>query len=365
MSRDAAKAPKLQAGVIGAGWVAGARHIPALKRDGRVHIAAVYDKDPMRARDVADKFGISVSTSDMGHLLDLSTDLVSICTPPATHASLAIRALEAGRHVLVEKPMAMDVAEAESMIAAAESAGRVLCVSHNLLYSRSVRKALEHLQSAGPVQHVFAGQLSSPLRRLPTWYKSLPGGLFFDESPHVLYLLRRILGEFQVDDVRARLEAGSGSNAIELLEARLSNGSTSANLTMAFNSPVSEWRVTIVGTHKVISLDLFRDMVTVVDSDGSHGPSEILGGSLNLALQAATGFVTSGTLFATNRLLWGHERLVSAFIDSIEGGAPAVENADALAVVKTTQLILEKAGVVSKPEARKPARRRKVAEVAA
>ena len=149
MSRDAAKAPKLQAGVIGAGWVAGARHIPALKRDGRVHIAAVYDKDPMRARDVADKFGISCRPPIWATCLPLD-NFVSICTPPATHASLAIRALEAGRHVLVEKPMAMDVAEAESMIAAAESAGRVLCVSHNLLYYARCARPSSICKAPGP-----------------------------------------------------------------------------------------------------------------------------------------------------------------------------------------------------------------------
>ncbi len=352
---------KLIAGVIGAGWVAGDRHIPALKRDGRVEVAVVFDKDPLRARALADRYGIDVSTSDMDHLFDLATDFVSVCTPPTAHAANVIEALEAGCHVFVEKPMAINPAEAEAMIAAAEATDRRLCVSHNLLFSRSVRKALNELQDAGPVQHVFATQLSSPRRRLPTWYQALPGGLFFDESPHVLYLLRRILGDFSIDDVRARFESGSESNAIELLEARLSNGQTSANLTLAFKSPVSEWKVSIVTTRKVITLDLFRDIITVVHSDGRHGPSEILRGSMGAGLQSVAGFVTSGALYASKNLLYGHERIISAFVDNVMGGPPAVELTESLAVVRATQTILEKAGVVKKPVVR----RRKVAEVAA
>ncbi|HLF77414.1 MAG TPA: Gfo/Idh/MocA family oxidoreductase [Dehalococcoidia bacterium] len=333
--------PVLTAGVIGAGWVATARHIPALKRDGRVRLAAIYDKDPRRAQAVADRFEIPVATSDMDRLFAAASDFVSICTPPTTHAPLTLQALDAGRHVLVEKPMAMSLAEAKSMVAAATKAGKRLCVCHNLLYARSVRKAMDHLRDAGPVQHVIATQLSSPRRRLPTWYGALPGGLFFDESPHILYLLRRILGDFKVDDVRARFEAGD-DNAIDFLEARLSSANASASLTMAFNAPVSEWGLTIIATRKIVSINLFRDIVTVSESDGRHGPSEVLLGSMGVALQAAAGFVTSGALYATNRLLYGHERLISAFVDSILGGPSAVSLDDSLAVVKSTQDILAK-----------------------
>jgi predicted dehydrogenase len=331
--------PPLTAGVIGAGWVATARHIPALKRDSRVDLAIVYDHDSRRAGEVARRFQIPAYTSDLKRLFEKAGDFVTICTPPSSHAPLSIQALEAGRHVLVEKPMAMDLAEARAMASAAAKSGKNLCVSHNLLFSRSVRKALEHLEDAGPVQHVIATQLSSPKRRLPTWYSGLPGGLFFDESPHVLYLLRRILGDYKIEDLRVRFEPGD-DNAIEFLEAKLSNGSTSATLTTAFNTPVSEWRLTIIAARKIISLDLFRDILTVTESDGRHGPSEILTGSASNAVQSLTGFALSGALYATNRLLWGHERLISAFVDGVLGGPPAVPLTDSLAVVKTTQDIL-------------------------
>lgn len=333
------------AGIIGAGWVAGARHIPALQRDGRVHIAAVYDPDPARAEAAAKKFGIATATSDLDRLLSLSTDFVSICTPPQSHAPLTMRALEAGRHVLVEKPMAMSVDEAEAMAALAASRNLKLCVSHNLLYSRSVRRALDALAGAGPLQHILALQLSNPNRRLPSWYHRLPGGLFFDESPHMTYLLRRFLGAFSIDHVWSRTKVEQGNDEVDFLEARLSNGGASANLTMGFNTPVSEWTLTLITEGKIIGLDLFRDISTVVENDGRHGPAEIMRGSLNQALQSAAGFVSSGARYTANRQLYGHEGLISGFVDSLEGRPTPVAIEESIAVVRTMTELLDRAGI--------------------
>ena len=337
---------KLKAGVIGTGWVATARHIPALRRLDNVEVAAVYDRDETRARAVASKFNIPIATSSIDDLLTQADDFVSICTPPTSHADLAIRALSAGRHVFIEKPMAMNPAEAQAMVDVADRTGRQLCVSHNLLYSRSVRSALKELEDAGPIQHIMATQFSNPQRRLPVWYEGLPGGLFFDESPHVLYLIRRLLGEVKVDMVRSRLNASNG-NAIDFIETRLTNGAVDATVTMSFNAPVSEWRVTILATHKVISLDLFRDIITVTTNDGRHGPAEVLTGSLGTGLQSVKGFVSSGALYSMNKLLYGHEGIIAAFVDSIGGAPSPVQPAEALSVVRVTQDILRRAGIVT------------------
>ncbi len=337
----------LKAGIIGGGWVATARHIPALLKDDRVRITAVFDPNLEKAKTAAKRFGIPLATSKLDHLLNRAPDLVSICTPPASHASLTIKALEAGSHVMVEKPMAMTSVEAREMIGTAERTGLRLCVSHNLLFSRSVSRARAALIDAGPIQHIIGVQQSNPDRRLPTWYHELPGGLFFDESPHLIYLMRHLLGDFQVDKVWASLETKPTGPEFDVLETRISSDTASANLTMVFNAPVSDWTVIIIAARKVITLDLFRDMVTIVGGDGRHGPAEVMTGSLNVALQTASGFITSGARYSMNRLLYGHDRLISAFIDSIEGGNPAVDLADSLAVVETTETILAQAGIES------------------
>ena len=77
---------------------------------------------------------------DFELLLDPRVEAVFLATPPATHHALASRALQAGKHVLVEKPLAMTVAEAEDLIAQAEAADRVLMPGHTFLYSPPVNK---------------------------------------------------------------------------------------------------------------------------------------------------------------------------------------------------------------------------------
>ena len=232
------------------------------------------------------------------------------------------------------------------MVEAARKAGASLCVAHNFLFSRSMRRALLLLErgEVGEVQHAIALQLSSPRRRLPRWYPDLPGGLFFDESPHMVYLLRRFLGDLSVQQAWAQAAPTGAAQTLDRVEARLQGAQGSANLSMSFNSPVSEWLLAVVGTRQVLVLDIFRDILVVLKSDGAHGAAEILKGSLRLLVQALAGFVTSGALFSTKRLLYGHEVLVRRFLDSIIDGTPLpVAPEEGAAVVRTMESILEQA----------------------
>jgi predicted dehydrogenase len=339
-------AKPLAVGVIGAGWVATDRHIPSFQRDHRVHVDALLDLSPERAQAVARRYDIPHTYHELSDFLAHGLDVVTICTPPWTHATLAIEALRRGCHVLVEKPMAMSTEEAWRMTDAAREAGTALCVAHSFLFSRSMRKALRLLERGdlGEVQHAVALQLSSPQRRLPSWYPDLPGGLFFDESPHMIYLLRRFLGDLSVQAAWADAAPPGTEQTIDRVEARLQAGGCSAQLDMSFRSPVSEWLLAVVGTEQVLVLDLFRDILAVQTSDGAHGPLNVLGSSLRLFLQGLTGFASSGALLTAKRLLYGHETLIRRFVDSIVDGAPLpVAPEDGVAVVQTMESILNQA----------------------
>ena len=341
-----ARGRQLRVGVIGAGWVATARHIPSFQRDGRVRVEALLDPDSTRAQVAARRYHIPHAYHDLSDFLAHGLDVVSICTPPWTHGPLAIEALRRGCHVLVEKPMAMSADEASSMIEAARESGASLCVAHNFLFSRSMRKALHLLESGqvGEVQHAIALQLSSPARRLPAWYPDLPGGLFFDESPHMVYLLRRFLGDLSVQQAWGQPAPSGVAQPLDRVEARLQAAHGAADLSMSFRAPVSEWLLTVVGTRQVLVLDIFRDILVVHRPDGAHGTTDVLKSSLRAFWQALAGFATSGALFSTGRLLYGHETLVRRFIDSIVDGAPLPVTAeDGRAVVQTMEAILEQA----------------------
>jgi predicted dehydrogenase len=150
----------LRVGVAGAGWVAGARHIPAFMRDSRAQVVAIYDRYPERAAALARRHAIPRTCQNLTEFFEQDLDVVSVCTSPWTHARLAIESLQQGCHVLVEKPMALSSGDAEEMVRTAEQADRRLCLSHNFLFSRSMLrvKAMIERGEVGPVRHVMAVQ---------------------------------------------------------------------------------------------------------------------------------------------------------------------------------------------------------------
>jgi len=326
-------------GVIGAGWVATARHIPAFERADGASLVAVFDRKLERA--VAGAPSGVAATDDLEAFFDQGLDIVSVCTSPWSHAEFTIDALERGIDVLCEKPMAVDIADAEAMVGAAERTGRLLCLSHNFLWSHAMAAARRALAEAGDLRYVAAVQLSSEARRLPTWYQDLPGGLLFDEIPHMLYILDDLLGSgLVVEDVRARWAGRQWEP--QSCEVWLEGARGPGQLTMVFDSPVSEWHVTSVTQRDVIDVDLFRDVMVSTGSDGAHGARDVLGTSLRLAGRHLGGFAAAGVRLARGRQYWGHDGLVQAFVDASASGAPSpVDPRQALSVMRTAAAIVD------------------------
>ena len=335
----------LRVGVAGAGWVAGARHVPAYAAHPLAEVVAVYDRREERAGALASQVGGAIATADWERFLAHDLDVISICTPPFAHAEQAIPVLEAGTSVFLEKPMAMGLPEARAIAAAAESSDALLCVSHNFLFSRSMQRLLRVLRSgeAGPIRFVMGMQASSPRRRLPTWYGDLPGGLFFDESPHLLYLVAALLGE-DVSLVSATAEHGEpgAEQPVRSLHAVLSSSVAPATLTMVFEAPVSEWHLAVICERRVLLADLFRDICVVLGPDGSHGALDILRTSATAGAQHLAGFFQSGVRVAGRRQHWRHTTLIGKVVDAVsDGDSSPVPVSDSLRVVGLTEAILD------------------------
>lgn len=333
----------LRVGIIGTGWVARERHLPSFEKARGAAVTAVLDPRPDRARAFADRVRTARWFTEPEAFFASGLDAVSICTPPWTHAELAVTALRAGLHVLCEKPFALSSTDAREVVSAAVSTGRVLTVAHNLLYSRAVRASDRVV--AGRVRLAIGLQLSSPRRRLPSWYARLPGGLFADESPHMLYLLAHALGCLTLDDVRGTLDS-SGTPA--WVDVGFRGERAPGRLTMSFDSPVSEWHLGLVAPDAVVDVDLFRDVIVRTGPDGAHRRLDILASSAAVLAGHAGGVIRSGVRYATGRLMWGHDELVARFVDAALGrAANPVDVAQALAVVDLSVQILDALGVRS------------------
>lgn len=144
----------LKIGIIGCGKITQVRHAPEYAENPQSELCAWYDALPERAQAMADVYGGKVCQS-VDELLAMNLDAVSVCVANCDHASVTIRALEAGCHVLCEKPMATTYDECWSMLRAAERAGKRLLIGHNQRFARAHVEA-QQMIARGDVGRVLA-----------------------------------------------------------------------------------------------------------------------------------------------------------------------------------------------------------------
>ena len=166
-------------GIIGCGGIAHGKHMPALKNQPNAEMVAFCDIVEERAREAADKFGVPgarVYTDYRELLKEESIEVVHVCTPNDSHADISIAALEAGKHVMCEKPMAKTAADARRMRDAAKRTGRKLSIGYQNRF-RSDSQYLKKICSEGELGEIYYAKAHAIRRRaVPTW------GVFLDEE---------------------------------------------------------------------------------------------------------------------------------------------------------------------------------------
>lgn len=222
----------LRLGIIGAGRVTSDHHLPALRRLPQIEVAALADVDAARLEQIADRFGIPSRYADPQALLaDPTLQAVAICTPPPTHATLALAALAAGKHVLVEKPLALSLRECAELQARASSLpGQQTTVGFNLRWHRLMSAAGE-LVRAGAVGHLQTVRLtltSGYRHRLtsPQWrnQRQTGGSVLLELGSHVFDLARFLTGD-EFAEVYAVAQSKAGLETMAVVSGRMANGS--------------------------------------------------------------------------------------------------------------------------------------------
>lgn len=322
--------PKLRVAAVGLGWVAQHRHLPVMDRSSRFDIIGVIDRAEGRAEAVAGKRGYA-RHARAGSLAEVDwldeVDAVTIATAPMAHFDLASEALARGKHVLTEKPFTMATAEGRTLVDAAQASGRTLGIVHNFQFARSTRKLLADLESGalGEIRGVDAVQLGNPGRRLPTWIDELPFGLFYDESPHLLYLLRAVAGPLSL--ARSLVVPAKDEATPARVEAwfRAEKADCPIRLACNFESAVSEWYLMVSGSKKLGIVDIFRDIYIALPNDGRHDTAKVLRTSLTATWQHWLQHATSGLPHLTGRLVYGNDELFDRFARAVGGEADALD----------------------------------------
>jgi UDP-N-acetyl-2-amino-2-deoxyglucuronate dehydrogenase len=244
--------------VVGSGHI-GKRHAAMIQQNPEALLLAMADIDENRASEVKEGFGVPFFSS-MEEMLasGLKPDVVSICTPNNFHAPQAIAALEAGCHVLVEKPMALSKADCEEVIYKSLQAGKlVFCVMQNRYSPPSVwLKDIISRKLLGEIYHV---QINCFWNRDQRYYKAggwkgkaeTDGGTLFTQFSHFIDIMFWLFGDIQ--DIQARFYDFNHSHLTEFEDSgvaqfRFTKGGTgSLNFTTSVFDTNLESSMTIIG----------------------------------------------------------------------------------------------------------------------
>ncbi len=192
---------KVGVGIIGAGAIASAHAKAYSQLKSKVALVGVADIDEERAQNFAARFQVPIWTSEPEDLLARDDiQIISLCTPHYLHAPMAIQALRAGKHVLVEKPLATSLEEADQMISTAEKANRNLGVVFQLRFEADVARAKKVLES-GAIGQPFYAEVSCLWWRRPVYYEvswrgkwaTEGGGALINQASHHVDLLLHLL----------------------------------------------------------------------------------------------------------------------------------------------------------------------------
>lgn len=243
----------MRVGIIGCGAIARRAHLPALKAAG-AEVVAFSSRSKASAEQAAAEAGSGVVVPDWRDLVRLpGLDAVVVATPNALHAEQALAAIGAGKHVLVEKPFTVTVAEADTLLSAAHRHDVVLMAAHNARFAPPVQAAAEVVRSGAlgtltAVRAVFCHAGPADWAADARWFYDpdlAGGGALLDLGVHLVDALRFVLDD-EVESVSATLDAVDGveHDAMVVLDTRRGIAGT---LHAGWRAPTPEFSLTVVG----------------------------------------------------------------------------------------------------------------------
>jgi UDP-N-acetyl-2-amino-2-deoxyglucuronate dehydrogenase len=308
----------LRFAIVGTGMI-GKYHAQAIGETPGAVLTAVVRSNPEQAEAAAREYGVPCETSYDALLSRSDVDAVCLCTPSGNHAAQAIAAARAGKHILVEKPMALTLADADAMIAASREAGVRLSVALQRRTDpifRAVRDAIE----AGELGSLVLGTTTVPYVRAQSYYDSAAwrgtwtldgGGALMNQGIHLADLLVWFMGD--AAEVNAR--AATLTHAIEVedcisAQIRFANGALGTIAATTAAAPGFPHRVEVYGSRGGVQIE----GEDVVRWDGEVPPRVAPKGPAPAA--AGAGAAPTGIKAA------GHVRLVADLVESVRTGRP-------------------------------------------
>jgi predicted dehydrogenase len=326
----------MNVGVIGCGMIAKKAHLPAYRSLENVDIIGVSDPEKQRARFCAKKFGARKWFTDYHELLKEDLDLVSVCTPNFTHAQIAEEAAEACVNVLVEKPMATNLQDADEMIDACRRSGVQLCVLHNYRFVPCLLEAKKRIGD-GRIGRIVSMHATKYDLIPMTWSHSswfyYKWGLLEDIGYHMIDVIN-FLCNSELEDVKviARDYTNNMGCLNHILSMILFRSKTSAFLDLSWVSGCVESSLKVQGTAGMLNIDVRNDHIQEIH--GYLTPLEDLKSHIKKSFKTMKTAIDKtyfkGALLYHKQII---EEFISSIIDGREPPIPGEEGRKAVAVI--------------------------------
>ena len=347
----------MKIGIVGCGMNSD-YHINFARSYPGAEIVGIVDRDEKKAKDCAQKYHIQQIFSTIPALVETARpDVIHIVTPPRTHYALAKEALGLRCHVLVEKPLALDLAEARELYYLADQQGVRLCTMHNHYFDPCFAGVREKIQkgSFGTITHVesYYGintQIPAfreyPAPNVLPWLYSMPGGVYHDFMAHPLYVMLDYTGRPKEIKVMQRCCGTLPHGIPDELRVLIDGEKAFGTLTFSFAAKPHLHFVRIYGTAMMAEAD-FNTMTSVAHPVSSL-PKAAQKATYNLSAswQLFKSTTSNVVNFVRGKLkpYQGMEKLIHGFYDCLLGkGDIPVTREQALRVVETMDEIWRQA----------------------
>ena len=278
----------IRVGLVGCGRIAFLRHLPALQSLACADLVAVADIDRGALGRVAARYGAPRLHASAEALIDdPAVECVGVLVPPEGHTDVAEAALAAGKHVLVEKPLALSIEECDRMIAVTADTGVIAMVGHNLRFHRLVRRARDLIEAGAigvpeAIRTITVGARAGA--RGGDWAadSAAGGGVMMELGVHQYDLWRLLTGGVPGQVVALAAVEGSRDRRAGV-SAILSGGAVAEAISVHGRPPSNE--VTVIGSDGRLDLDLyaFDGLRLRAPDDASGSPRSRLGGAVQAA----------------------------------------------------------------------------------
>lgn len=246
---------QIAVGILGLGRSGWSIHAMGLKDHPDYRISAVADPVAERRKEAEDTFGCAAYETPQGVIADPNVEVVVVATPSHTHVTLAKEALAAGKHVVVEKPMAESVQEIDDMIAAAGRADRLLTCYQPRRFDAEFVKIKEWIEGGRIGKVVMIRRGAYTYQRRADWQmlRKFGGGELSNTGPHLIDQVLLLLGDGDLDvyaDLQHTIGAGDAEDHVKVVIQSESGAVADVEVTRCCAIPQPDWL--IMGTYGTI-----------------------------------------------------------------------------------------------------------------